>query len=55
MITASHNPPEWNGIKFKESYGGAASPKYTGLIEKWIQDNHFDASKVNYEICLMLY
>lgn len=22
VVTASHNPPHWNGIKFKESYGG---------------------------------
>lgn len=36
MITASHNPPEWNGIKFKESYGGAASPEYTAPIEAMI-------------------
>lgn len=39
MITASHNPPRWNGIKFKESYGGAASPKYTSPIEAMIVTN----------------
>ena len=39
MVTASHNPPQWNGIKFKESYGGAASPEYTGRIEDQIQKN----------------
>lgn len=33
MITASHNPPQWNGIKFKEEDGGAASPEYTAEIE----------------------
>ena len=42
MITASHNPPHWNGLKFKESYGGAASPGFTGPIEQQIQAN--DAS-----------
>jgi phosphomannomutase len=26
MITSSHNPWNWNGVKFKASYGGAASP-----------------------------
>lgn len=36
MVTASHNPPNWNGIKFKESYGGAASPAYTDPIEAQI-------------------
>ncbi|OQA89877.1 MAG: Phosphoglucomutase [Elusimicrobia bacterium ADurb.Bin231] len=25
MITASHNPPSWNGIKIKLSYGGSVS------------------------------
>lgn len=39
MITASHNPANWNGIKFKESYGGAASPEYTAPIEKRIAEN----------------
>lgn len=39
MITASHNPPQWNGVKFKESYGGAASPEYTDQIEEWIEKN----------------
>lgn len=39
MITASHNPPKWNGIKFKESYGGAASPAYTNKIEEQIVKN----------------
>jgi len=42
MITASHNPPQWNGIKFKESYGGAASGEYCRPIEKIIKAN--DAS-----------
>lgn len=39
MVTASHNPPAWNGIKFKESYGGAASPEYTDRIENRIRAN----------------
>lgn len=39
MVTASHNPPQWNGIKFKESYGGAASPTYTGKIEDVLDSN----------------
>lgn len=39
LVTASHNPPQWNGIKFKESYGGAASPEYTARIEKKILEN----------------
>lgn len=39
MVTASHNPPSWNGIKFKESYGGAASGEYCKPIEDKIVEN----------------
>lgn len=39
IVTASHNPSKWNGIKFKESYGGAASPLYTNPIEAQIEKN----------------
>jgi phosphomannomutase len=34
MITASHNPAEYNGIKIKTQQGGAAPPQLTGEIEK---------------------
>ncbi|HEX5483113.1 MAG TPA: phosphoglucomutase/phosphomannomutase family protein, partial [Terriglobia bacterium] len=34
MITASHNPYRWNGIKFKASYGGSAAPAIIKEIEK---------------------
>lgn len=37
-ITASHNPPEYNGIKFSPSYGGPAPPEVTGKIEKRIKE-----------------
>ena len=33
QITASHNPYRWNGIKFKASYGGSASPAIAAQIE----------------------
>lgn len=36
MITASHNPPEYNGFKIKRSTGGAAGPEVTEDVEKWI-------------------
>lgn len=39
MITASHNPWQWNGIKFKEDYGGSAAPEYTQKIENQIVEN----------------
>ncbi len=34
MITASHNPYRWNGIKFKAPYGGSAAPELIRHIEK---------------------
>jgi phosphomannomutase len=42
MITASHNPYSWNGIKYKASYGSSALPSIVSQIEKelaWVQDN----------------
>jgi len=33
MITASHNPKEYNGIKFKSSYGGPFSTEETKKVE----------------------
>lgn len=33
VVTASHNPYRWNGIKFKASYGGSASPAIVRRIE----------------------
>ncbi|MEM4713807.1 MAG: phosphoglucomutase/phosphomannomutase family protein [Candidatus Bathyarchaeia archaeon] len=32
MITASHNPPEWNGIKYIPEYAGPALPETTEEI-----------------------
>lgn len=34
MITASHNPPDWNGFKIKENFGGSAFPETTQAVEK---------------------
>lgn len=36
MITASHNPPEYNGIKFIPHYGGPAMPEVTQEIERLV-------------------
>jgi phosphomannomutase len=33
MVTASHNPYRWNGIKFKAPYGGSADPAIIHHIE----------------------
>ncbi len=34
MITASHNPYRWNGIKFKASYGSSPLPSIVAQIEE---------------------
>src|SRR5229473_1974918 len=33
MITSSHNPWNWNGVKFKATYGGSATPGIIAQIE----------------------
>lgn len=48
IITASHNPPQYNGYKIKENFGGAAFPETINQIEKKLSDkkivlkNNFD-------------
>lgn len=39
MITASHNPPEYNGFKVKESFGGSARPATTKILEEIVAYN----------------
>lgn len=36
MITASHNPPEYNGVKFKASYGGPFLTEDTLQVENYL-------------------
>jgi phosphomannomutase len=36
MITSSHNPAEWNGVKYKASYGGSAKPSIIEAIEGYL-------------------
>ncbi len=38
MITASHNPYQWNGIKYKASYGSSALPAIVAQIESALAD-----------------
>ena len=38
IITASHNPPSYNGYKLKAYYGGPLAPEYISEIEQIIPD-----------------
>jgi alpha-D-glucose phosphate-specific phosphoglucomutase len=37
VITASHNPYHWNGIKYKASYGSSALPSIVAQIEQELE------------------
>ncbi|NYF81355.1 phosphoglucomutase/phosphomannomutase family protein [Granulicella arctica] len=37
MITSSHNPAEWNGVKYKASYGGSGRPAIISAIEGYLE------------------
>jgi alpha-D-glucose phosphate-specific phosphoglucomutase len=37
MVTASHNPHNWNGIKYKASYGSSALPSIVAQIENELE------------------
>lgn len=39
MITASHNPARYNGIKYKTHYGGSAGPEITKKFEAYLGKN----------------
>ncbi len=38
MITASHNPPEWNGFKIKAEFGGSALVKDIKKVEAKVKE-----------------
>jgi len=37
VITSSHNPWNWNGVKFKGSFGGSATPAIMKVIEEGVR------------------
>ena len=45
MITASHNPPRYNGIKLKAAFGGSASPAACKDMERRIVAMNGDQPK----------
>jgi len=36
MITSSHNPAQWNGVKYKAWFGGSGSPSIIAQIESYL-------------------
>ncbi len=47
MITASHNPPRYNGVKLKSAYGGSSSPEQCRSVEVYLNDNEAQARGPN--------
>ncbi len=47
MITASHNPPRYNGIKLKADFGGSAFPQDARLVEALLERNQREARGPN--------
>jgi len=45
LITASHNPPQYNGFKFKAPYGGSATSAITRKIEECYNNNRKEQKK----------
>ncbi len=39
VITASHNPSSYNGVKLKTDFGGSAEKNITDAVERWIGKN----------------
>ncbi len=44
MVTSSHNPWNWNGVKFKAKFGGSATPAVVKAIEEELGSGppHYD-------------
>lgn len=44
VITASHNPPDYNGFKLKSSFGGPTIPKHIAEVEDLIPDAYTEST-----------
>ena len=44
MITSSHNPFNWNGVKYKASYGGSGTPAIMKAIEEELDSPRLERS-----------
>lgn len=49
VITASHNPPEYNGFKIKASFGGPATPDQIAAVETRYGQYNPDVSVHDYQ------
>ena len=47
VVTASHNPPAYNGIKIKASYGGSADENITRSVEALLGKNEIKSISVD--------
>ncbi len=47
MITASHNPARYNGIKFKTYYGSSAGPEITKRFEEYLGKSQIYYSSID--------
>jgi phosphomannomutase len=47
MITASHNPPRYNGVQLKAAYGGSASPDQARRVEHYLEEAELEARGPN--------
>lgn len=47
MITASHNPPSYNGIKIKASYAGSADKSITKSVESFLGKNQIKSTPID--------
>ncbi|HEV2729620.1 MAG TPA: phosphoglucomutase/phosphomannomutase family protein, partial [Terriglobales bacterium] len=45
LVTSSHNPWNWNGVKFKEKFGGSATPPIMKIIEDELAAGAMPAGK----------
>jgi phosphomannomutase len=47
MITASHNPPRYNGLKLKAPFGGSALPEQARRVEALLERNQLEGRGPN--------
>ncbi len=47
MVTASHNPPRYNGVKLKAAFGGAALPQQARRVEHYLEEAEAQARGPN--------